>query len=227
MRGTGRGGVPRLEERPREGGSTEVGLLEPVEVRFPFPFLSLFSTPPLTTSSPPTADAPTRRPLNLAARTTSSAESTPSSSPAPSSKASPFGAARPVDNAARDREVEEKLVKQREEAAKEKEAKIAAAKAAAEAAPKVETAAGKEGAGAKKNVQEPSRSEGAWERRGPLPEKEKREHRQAGAGKLPPPVPTVATASKDAPPHQPAAAKKEQGNFSFANSAAALEEATL
>ena len=76
------------------------------------------SNPP---SPRPTAAAPlaTRPKLNLQKRTVSEAD--PSSSPAASgdSKASPFGAARPVDTAAKERELEEKRlhsVRERKEA---------------------------------------------------------------------------------------------------------------
>ncbi|GAA5877653.1 hypothetical protein JCM8547_007130 [Rhodosporidiobolus lusitaniae] len=154
-------------------------------------------------------DAPQRRPLNLAARSTStSGASSAESSPVPSSRASPFGAARPVDSATKEREVEQKLAASRAAAVAEAEEKKKAAETAAQAAP---------AQGAKKE-QQPSRSEGAWERRGPLPD---RQPSQRGplAGKLPPAVPAV----KDAPPHQQEKKEKE-GKFSFANAAAALEE---
>ncbi|GAA5983735.1 hypothetical protein JCM11641_001737 [Rhodosporidiobolus odoratus] len=153
------------------------------------------------------AEPPARRPLQLSARTASATGATTetSSGPStPSSKPNPFGTARAVDTAAKDKENEEKSAKARAEAAAaQKEREAVPAPAPAAAAPKKE---------------EPSRSEGAWVRKGPLPAS------QAGKN-LPPPVPTVGgkVAKKDAPPHQQKEAKKE-GTFSFANSAAALEE---
>ena len=74
------------------------------------------STPP----SPAPAPVPATRPkLNLQKRTVSEADPTQSSAPATDSKSSPFGAARPVDTAAKEKEVEEKLqmaIRQRREA---------------------------------------------------------------------------------------------------------------
>lgn len=63
---------------------------------------------PKEPSNPPSPVAPATRPkLNLQKRTVSDAAPTPASA-AGDSKASPFGAARPIDTAAREREVEEK-----------------------------------------------------------------------------------------------------------------------
>ena len=61
-------------------------------------------------STPPSPAAPTVRPkLNLAKRTVSEAPADPVPASATSeSKASPFGAAKPIDTAARDKEVEER-----------------------------------------------------------------------------------------------------------------------
>ncbi len=71
-------------------------------------------------SSPPPAPAPATRPkLNLQKRTVSEADLKGSSAPASDSKASPFGAARPVDTAAKEKEVEEKrqlAIRQKREA---------------------------------------------------------------------------------------------------------------
>ena len=94
-------------------------------------------TPDVSTPSSP-APLPSRPRLNLAKRTVSEA---PAASPAtPSDKPNPFGAARPIDTAAREREVEEKqkLAAQQkkeaeEKAREEKKAKEAAAKEAAAA----------------------------------------------------------------------------------------------
>lgn len=63
---------------------------------------------PKEPSNPPSPVAPSTRPkLNLQKRTVSDAISSPASA-TNDSKASPFGAARPIDTAAREREVEEK-----------------------------------------------------------------------------------------------------------------------
>jgi translation initiation factor 4B len=94
---------------------------------------------PSAPSSPAQASAPAARPrLNLAKRTVSSAtESLSATTPSSDSKASPFGAARPIDTAAREKEVEEKrqlAIREKKEAddkaREEKKAKEAAAKAA-------------------------------------------------------------------------------------------------
>lgn len=90
-----------------------------------------------TPSSPaPPPAAPAGRPrLNLAKRTVS--ENQPAQDVAPSDKPNPFGAARPIDTAAREKEIEEKrqlAIRQKKEADKakeEKRAKEAAEKAAA------------------------------------------------------------------------------------------------
>ncbi|KAJ4343677.1 Eukaryotic translation initiation factor 4B [Ascochyta clinopodiicola] len=94
-------------------------------------------TPDASTPSSP-APLASRPKLNLAKRTVSEA---PAAQPAtPSDKPNPFGAARPIDTAAREREVEEKqkqAVQQKKEAddkaREEKKAKEAAAKEAASA----------------------------------------------------------------------------------------------
>lgn len=74
---------------------------------------------PSNPSSPVAAAAPATRPkLNLQKRTVSDAVSSPASA-AGDSKSSPFGAARPIDTAAREREVEEKrqlAIRQKKEA---------------------------------------------------------------------------------------------------------------
>lgn len=87
----------------------------------------------------------TRRPLQLSARSASSTTSTPGASPpaSSSSRASPFGAAKPIDTAAKEREVEEKL-------------------AAARPPPAAAAAEKKEG------EKRAGQSEGAWVRKGPL-----------------------------------------------------------
>lgn len=95
------------------------------------------------TSPRPAAAAAGGRPrLNLAKRTVSEAPDAASTPGAGDSKASPFGAARPIDTAAKEREIEEKRVqalnekKAADEKAKEEKrlAKEAADKAAAEKA---------------------------------------------------------------------------------------------
>jgi translation initiation factor 4B len=80
-------------------------------------------SPTPETSAPPSprpAAVPTTRPrLNLQKRTVSEADPTSSPSAAGDAKASPFGAARPVDTAAKEREVEEKrqlAIRERKEA---------------------------------------------------------------------------------------------------------------
>jgi translation initiation factor 4B len=93
-------------------------------------------------SSPALAGAlPVGRPkLNLAKRTVSEATDLPSpSSTSGDAKASPFGAARPIDTAAKEREIEEKRLaairekKEAEEKAKEEKREAAKAAKAAEA----------------------------------------------------------------------------------------------
>ncbi|KAF2197338.1 hypothetical protein GQ43DRAFT_444337 [Delitschia confertaspora ATCC 74209] len=92
-----------------------------------------------TPSSPaPTHAAPATRPrLNLAKRTVSEVEPAPKSATS-DSKSNPFGAARPIDTAAREKEIEEKrqlALRQKKEAddkaREEKKAKEASEKAAA------------------------------------------------------------------------------------------------
>ncbi|TVY84233.1 putative RNA-binding protein sce3 [Lachnellula suecica] len=110
-------------------------------------------------SSPALAAAPLsgRPKLNLAKRTVSEALPSPSAVPG-DAKASPFGAARPIDTAAKEREIEEKRVaalkekKEAEEKAKQ-EAKEAAAKAK-------EAEAERESAEADKKVEILQRAEG-------------------------------------------------------------------
>lgn len=118
------------------------------------------SEAPPSPSVPAAAPAPAGRPrLNLQKRTVS--EATPDAAATPAggdSKASPFGEARPIDTAAREKEIEEKrwhaLQEKREAEEKAKEdrrlAKQAAATAEAEAA---QESAGKEGA-SKEGVKE-------------------------------------------------------------------------
>lgn len=77
---------------------------------------------PKEPSNPPSpaAAAPATRPkLNLQKRTISDAVSSPAAAAPSDSKSSPFGAARPIDTAAREREVEEKrqlAIRQKKEA---------------------------------------------------------------------------------------------------------------
>ncbi|KAF2720397.1 hypothetical protein K431DRAFT_93582 [Polychaeton citri CBS 116435] len=91
------------------------------------------ATPDVSTPSSPAAkEAPKERPrLNLAKRTVSNIHETEPGS-AGDAKASPFGAAKPIDTAAREKQVEEKrelAIRQKAEAdAKAKEEKAAAAK---------------------------------------------------------------------------------------------------
>jgi translation initiation factor 4B len=117
------------------------------------PVKSSTPTPePSAPSSPAQPTAPATRPrLNLAKRTVSEAQASPASTSS-DSKASPFGAAKPIDTAAREREVEEKRqIAIREK--KEAEEKARAEKAAAQKAEKKEDKAednGKSSDGEKK-----------------------------------------------------------------------------
>ncbi|KAF2258277.1 hypothetical protein CC78DRAFT_587322 [Lojkania enalia] len=113
------------------------------------PAKSPTSTPDASVPSSPAPQpaAPATRPkLNLAKRTVSEAESGPPSSTS-ESKSNPFGAARPIDTAAREREVEERrqlALRQKREAEdkvrEERKAKEAAEKAAVKDKPSTPTA---------------------------------------------------------------------------------------
>lgn len=107
-------------------------------------------SPALSSAAPAQGGRPR---LNLAKRTVSEAPDAASPSAGSDSKASPFGAARPIDTAAKEKEIEEKRVqavqekREADEKAKEEKrlAKEAAAKAEAEVAAKeAEAAAAKE-----------------------------------------------------------------------------------
>jgi translation initiation factor 4B len=94
--------------------------------------------------------------LNLAKRTVSEAEPAPASTTS-DSKSNPFGAARPIDTAAREREIEEKrqlALRQKKEAdekaREEKRAKEAAEKAAAKDKPASTAEKSKDGAAQEK-----------------------------------------------------------------------------
>lgn len=95
-------------------------------------------TPDVSTPSSPQQQAPKERPrLNLAKRTVSTAVDAPAASTTSDSKASPFGAAKPIDTAARDREVEEKrelAIRSKKEAEEKEKADKIAKEAAARAA---------------------------------------------------------------------------------------------
>jgi translation initiation factor 4B len=122
------------------------------------------STP--SSPAPQTATLASRPKLNLAKRTVSEAQPAPSS--AASDKPNPFGAARPIDTAAREKEIEEKqklAVQQKKEAddkaREEKKAKEAAAKEASskeedsEEKPRADTEAlSKEGEAGEADVQD-------------------------------------------------------------------------
>lgn len=101
------------------------------------------SEAPGSPAAAPAAQPAGRPRLNLTKRTVSEAPDV--ISPAPTSKSNPFGAARPIDTAAREREVEEKRIRDKQEAEErakaEKEAKEAAAVEAAEKAKAEEAAA--------------------------------------------------------------------------------------
>ncbi|RBQ70689.1 hypothetical protein FVER14953_09125 [Fusarium verticillioides] len=108
-------------------------------------------SPALSNAAPAQGGRPR---LNLQKRTVSEAPDASSTSQGSDSKASPFGAARPIDTAAREKEIEVKRLqaiqekKEADEKAKEerKLAKEAAAKAEAEAAEKAEAAEAKQAA---------------------------------------------------------------------------------
>ncbi|PHH73560.1 hypothetical protein CDD82_5387 [Ophiocordyceps australis] len=123
------------------------------------------SEAPPSPSVPTAAPVPAVRPrLNLAKRTVSEAveASTPSAGPG-EAKASPFGAARPIDTAAKEKEIEEKRLqaikdkREAEEKAKE-EQRLAKQEAAAKAEAEAEKAA-KEQAAAKKLAEEKAKAE--------------------------------------------------------------------
>ncbi|KAL1637048.1 Eukaryotic translation initiation factor 4B [Diplodia intermedia] len=106
-------------------------------------------TPEGSSPSSPVAKpaAPAGRPrLNLQKRTVSESPAAPTASGGGDAKASPFGAARPIDTAAKEREIEEKrqlALRQKKEsdekAREEKRAKEAAAKTEKAAAPEGES----------------------------------------------------------------------------------------
>jgi translation initiation factor 4B len=103
------------------------------------PIKSKTPTPdPSTPSSPSHAPAPAGRPkLNLAKRTVSEAQpASTHESASGDAKASPFGAARPIDTAAREREVEEKRQAALKEKKEEAEEKALEEKKTREVAPK-------------------------------------------------------------------------------------------
>jgi translation initiation factor 4B len=84
------------------------------------------SVPSSPAAAPAVPAAPATRPrLNLAKRTVSQAEPSPASATPGDSKASPFGAARPIDTAAREKEIEEKLRVKKEQDEKAREEKKA------------------------------------------------------------------------------------------------------
>jgi translation initiation factor 4B len=100
-------------------------------------------------SSPTPPSAPATRPkLNLQKRTVSESEPVASPAQIPDSKASPFGAARPVDTAAKEKEVEEKrqlAIRQRREAEEKVKAEKAEEKRLAKDKTDVEAGKAKEG----------------------------------------------------------------------------------
>jgi translation initiation factor 4B len=122
--------------------------------------------------------------LNLAKRTVSEATETAAASTPSDSKASPFGAARPIDTAAREREIEERRQKEKLEAeekakqeklAKEAAAKEAAEKAAAEAEAKAKEEKEAPAEEAKAAPQEGAANEAANEQKVPIRTREPRE----------------------------------------------------
>lgn len=142
---------PRREERERPAPSAaeldnqwrSKMRPDPVVNKSPVPSRPASEAPTSPALAPAAPAAPAGRPrLNLQKRTVSEAPGVMSPSLASDSKASPFGAARPIDTAAREREIAEKKEKealekqQAEEKAKEEKrlAKEAAAKEAEKAA---------------------------------------------------------------------------------------------
>lgn len=146
--------VPSAAERDMQWRSSMRPDPVPPAGKSPIPSRDGSEAPPSPAGGPSPAPAPAGRPkLQLQKRTVS--DSPDITSPAPPSsdaKPSPFGAARPIDTAAREREVEEKRLqaarekKEAEERAKE-ERRLAREAAAREAAAK--EAAEKEAADAK------------------------------------------------------------------------------
>lgn len=139
-----RGPRREFQERPhveRQPTAAEADNQWRSRMRPDAPVKSPTSTPDVSTpSSPaPAPAAPAGRPrLNLAKRTVSEAQPGPESS-TPSDKPNPFGAARPIDTAAREREVEEKrqlALRQKKEADEKAKEERKAKEAAEKAAPK-------------------------------------------------------------------------------------------
>lgn len=139
-----RGPRREFQERPhveRQPTAAEADNQWRSRMRPDAPVKSPTSTPDVSTpSSPaPAPAAPAGRPrLNLAKRTVSEAQPGPESSTS-SDKPNPFGAARPIDTAAREREVEEKrqlAIRQKKEADEKAREERKAKEATEKAAPK-------------------------------------------------------------------------------------------
>ena len=125
----------------------------PQAARSPAPSNSQPSNPP---SPAPAAAAPASRPkLNLAKRTVSESVPDAQASPKSDSKASPFGAARPVDTAAKEKEVEEKRLQAMKEK-KEADDKARAEKKAADDKARDEKKVARQAEDATKSAQSPS-----------------------------------------------------------------------
>ncbi|GAA5883209.1 hypothetical protein JCM3774_001932 [Rhodotorula dairenensis] len=181
--------------------------------------------PPRGTGFASDSPASARRPLQLSARSAADASTSDSSAAAaPSSRASPFGAARPIDTAAKEREVDEKLAKQRAEAAaaqaardkerEEKKNKLAETPAASAASSSsTETNSATAAAAAK--------SDGAWVRRGPLPPSQQQPRRTSSNRSADKPAPAALT--KDLPPPVPAVAEPAESATTAAAAAAKIE----
>ena len=128
------------------------------------------SNPP-SPAAPPSA--PTTRPkLNLAKRTVSEAQPDATSTPASDSKSSPFGAAKPIDTAAKEKELEEKReVVAREKKDADEKAKVEK-KAADDKAREEKKAAKEKEEVAKPQSQQPrERTNGQRAEKGEKPEK--------------------------------------------------------
>lgn len=144
---------PRREfqERPqydRQPTAPEMDNQWRARMRPDAPVKSPTATPDTSVPSSPAPHAAvphTRPKLNLAKRTVSEAEPASSSAtPLESSKSNPFGAARPIDTAAREREIEEKrqlAIRQKKEADDKAREEKKAKESAEKAAPKEKSAA--------------------------------------------------------------------------------------
>ncbi|GAA5902424.1 uncharacterized protein JCM6883_001406 [Sporobolomyces salmoneus] len=157
-----------------------------------------------------------RRPLQLAARSASTTAIAPSSTPASpsstSSKSNPFGNAKPIDTLSKQKEVEEKLEKQRAE------------QAAQAQKDREEKEQQKLAAGPASTEQAAAKSDGEWVRKGPLPQRQQQQQRGGEKANLAPPVPIVG--AKDTPPHVAAATGSKPAPWGKKSSSTSTDEIT-